>query len=161
MDGGLERDIDSWIPHRGAMQLLDRVIAADDEHAVAEVDIAEDGLFFREGHVPAWIGIEYMAQTISAWAGGRARRSGATGPRIGLLLGSRRYTAHCAGFPAGATLRIEARCELNGANGLGLFDCRITQGDTELATARVAVFEPEDAMAMLKSQAVAAEGAAP
>ncbi|MBI2769166.1 MAG: hypothetical protein HYX47_06065 [Burkholderiales bacterium] len=151
--GRAAADIDNWIPQRGAMRLLDRVLEADDEHAVAEVDIAEDGLFLRDGAVPAWIGIEYMAQTISAWAGGRGRRAGGRGPRIGLLLGSRRYTAHCSGFPAGATLRVEARCELYGDNGLGMFDCTIRQGGTLLASAKVSVFEPDDAMALLKSQA--------
>jgi predicted hotdog family 3-hydroxylacyl-ACP dehydratase len=37
------------------------------------------------------------------------------------------------------------RCELLGDNGLGMFDCRIhADGEREMATARVSVFEPED-----------------
>jgi predicted hotdog family 3-hydroxylacyl-ACP dehydratase len=153
MGNDKHNEMDSWIPQRGAMQLLDRVVEADDEHAVAEVDVSADGLFFRDGRVPAWIGIEYMAQTISAWAGGRARRAGAGGPKLGLLLGSRKYQARCDGFPEGATLRIEARCELSGVNGLGLFECRILHDGAEVATAKVSVFEPEDAMAILKGAA--------
>ena len=142
-------DIDEWIPQRGAMQLLTRVLEADEDHAVAEVTIDADGLFFRDGRVPAWIGIEYMAQTIAAWAGARGRRAGRSGPRLGLLLGSRRFTASCDGFPEGATLRIEVACELAGDNGLGLFDCRITHDGRPMAAATVSVFEPEDAMALL------------
>lgn len=144
--------VENWIPHRGAMRLLDRMVMVDDACAVAEVDVPLDGIFTRDGEVPVWIGIEYMAQTISAWAGGRARRQGGA-PRLGLLLGSRSYTAHCAGFPAGTTLRVQARCELMGDNGLGLFDCRIDLGETAMATARVSVFEPANAMEFLRNGA--------
>lgn len=151
----LTDDIDEWIPQRGAMQMLSRVIEADEEHAAAEVRISPDGLFFRDGQVPAWIGIEYMAQTIAAWASARGRRAGESGPRLGLLLGSRRYNAHCAGFPDGATLRVDAVCELNGENGLGLFDCRITHQGVLMASATVSVFQPEDAMAVLALGAAA------
>ena len=143
-------NVDDWIPHRGTMQLLDRVMEADEDGAVAEVDIAATSAFLRGGQVPAWIGIEYMAQTISAWSGGRARRRGDGRPRIGLLLGSRRYLAHCQGFPIGATLRVQAHCELSGDNGLGLFDCRITLAGAVLAEAKISVLEPEDATALLR-----------
>jgi len=143
--------VDRWVPQRGAMQLLDRIVDVDADKAVAEVDVPVDGLFTRDGQVPAWIGIEYMAQAISAWAAGRSKRQGGDGPKLGLLLGSRRYVADCAGFPAGATLRIEARCELIGDNGLGLFDCRIEMDGRQVASARVSVFEPDDAIAFLRS----------
>ena len=135
--------IESLIPHRGALRLLDRVLEVDDERVVAEVDVPFDGLFVREGRVPAWIGIEYMAQAVSAWAGARAGKAGGA-PRPGLLLGTRRYEAHCEGFASGGTLRVEARCELVGANGLGQFDCTIAQDGRELAAARISVLDPPD-----------------
>lgn len=142
--------IEHCIPHRGAMRLIDRLIEAGEEHAVAEVDVPAEGLFVREGGVPAWVGIEYMAQTISAWAGARALRTGGT-PRLGFLLGTRRYDAQCASFPCGTTLRIEARCELMGSNGLGQFDCRIVRDGAAVAAARLSVFEPDDASVVLKA----------
>lgn len=150
-----DNGVDDWIPHRGGMQLLDRILEADDDQAVAEVNIQAQGLFVRDGRVPPWVGIEYMAQTISAWAGGRGQRAGNAGPKVGLLLGSRRYDAHCDGFAIGSTLRVEARCQMYGDNGLGLFDCRILDGGRELATATISVFEPDDAMAFIR------EGTAP
>lgn len=134
---------EAWIPQRGGMRLIDRVLEVDAQRSVAELQVPADGLFVRGGAVPAWIGIEYMAQTVSAWAGGRARRSGG-GPRVGLLLGSRRYESRVAAFPAGARLRVEAVCELMGDNGLGVFDCRIHMDGTEVATARISVFDPPD-----------------
>lgn len=140
--------VEALIPHRGAMRLIDRMLRVDEECAVAETDVAIDGIFAVDGHVPAWAGIEYMAQTVAAWSGARAQRSGGA-PKLGLLLGSRRYQAHRTSFACGVPLRIETRCELIGANGLGLFDCRILQAGEEIATATISVFEPDDAMAFL------------
>jgi predicted hotdog family 3-hydroxylacyl-ACP dehydratase len=138
------RELDQWIPQRGSMQLLDRIVEVDAESAVAEVRVPVDGLFTQDGQVPAWVGIEYMAQTISAWAAGRSQARGGSGPKLGLLLGSRRFEAHCDGFPCGATLRVKARCEIMGDNGLGMFDCRVEMDGREVASARVSVFEPGD-----------------
>jgi predicted hotdog family 3-hydroxylacyl-ACP dehydratase len=95
----------------------------------------------RDGAVPAWVGIEYMAQAVSAWAGARALRGGGR-PRIGFLLGTRRYDVHCAAFPGGRTLRVQVRCEFMGDNGLGLFDCSIHLDGAEVAAGRLSVFEP-------------------
>ena len=141
--------VERWIPHRGALRLIDRVLQVDGERAVAEVDVPFDGLFVREGGVPSWIGIEYMAQTVAAWAGLRAQHRGGV-PRPGLLLGSRRYEARCDGFSSGACLRVEVLCELIGSNGLGQFDCRILQDGRELATARIAVLDPPDGADLLQ-----------
>jgi predicted hotdog family 3-hydroxylacyl-ACP dehydratase len=138
--------IENYVPHRGAMLWIHRLLELDEEHAVAEVTVPAEGLFVQDGGVPAWLGIEYMAQTIAAWAGGRARRAGGT-PKVGFLLGTRRYTAHRAHYPAGSTLRVETRCELIGDNGLGLFACRIVLHGEEVAVAQVSVFEPPDGAA--------------
>jgi predicted hotdog family 3-hydroxylacyl-ACP dehydratase len=142
--------IEAYVPHRGEMLLLDRMIEVDARHAVAEAVIRPDGLFVRDGRMPGWVGIEYMAQTISAWSGGRGIREGSA-PRIGFLLGSRRYQAHCADFAVGSRLRIEARQEFISDNGLAMFDCRILLADLEAASARISVFEPEDGLAALNS----------
>lgn len=142
------KPIESFVPHRGAMLLIDRLIDATTTDAVAEVTIPADGLFVRDGHVPAWVGIEYMAQAIAAWSGAQHAANGGA-PRIGMLLGSRRYVAHCSRFTAGDTLRIEVHQEFLGDNGLGQFDCRLLKDGTELATARLSIFEPDDGVALL------------
>jgi predicted hotdog family 3-hydroxylacyl-ACP dehydratase len=147
---GATHDIEQFIPHRGMMRLVDRVLACGEEHIVAEVRVPADALFGDARGVPAWVGVEYMAQTVAAWAGHRARSRGEE-PSIGFLLGTRRYQAHAPRFDAGAVLRVEARCELMGDNGLGMFACRILQGEAVLATANISVFEPPDAAAYLES----------
>jgi predicted hotdog family 3-hydroxylacyl-ACP dehydratase len=133
--------MDDWVPHRGPMSLLDGVERVDEEAIVARVAVPAAGLFASAAGVPAWVGIEYMAQAVAAWSGARARSAGGS-PRIGFLLGTRRYEARVPLFAAGAQLRVEARCELIGDNGLGMFDCRITQDGRELATGRLSVYEP-------------------
>ena len=135
--------MDAWVPHRGAMNLLDNVERCDDHAIVARVRVPEQGLFNGADGVPAWIGIEYMAQAVAAWSGARAR-SGGGSPRIGYLLGSRRYEAAVPAFEPGAELQVFASCELMGDNGLGMFDCRIEQGGRVLASGRLSVFEPPD-----------------
>lgn len=138
------------VPHGEGMRLLDRIVQWDDEGLTAELRVPASGLFVQDGGVPAWIGIEYMAQAIAAWAGCRARRDGRP-PGIGFLLGSRRYISTRELFPGGTCLQVQARCELLGDNGLGMFACRILAGDEEWATANVSVFQPNDAAAYLES----------
>jgi predicted hotdog family 3-hydroxylacyl-ACP dehydratase len=133
--------MDAWVPHRGAMNLLETVERCDDESIIARVRVPAEGLFTGADGVPAWVGIEYMAQAVAAWSGARARGAGGS-PRIGYLLGSRRYEAVVPAFEIGAELQVFAQCELMGANGLGLFDCRITQDGRVLASGRLSVFEP-------------------
>ena len=135
--------MDAWVPHRGAMSLLDAVIRCDEQGIEASVRVPAGGLFNDGDGVPAWVGVEYMAQAVAAWSGGRARSAGGS-PKIGYLLGSRRYEAAVPVFPAGAELRVLAQCELLGDSGLGLFDCRIEHDGRVLASARLSVFEPPE-----------------
>ena len=141
-------DIEQVIAHRGAMRLVDRVIDYDDERIAVAVDVPHDGLFHSAHGVPAWVGIEYMAQAVACWAGCMARLRGVP-PPVGFLLGTRRYECTVPHFEPGLSLQIQAQREVMGDNGLGVFACRILAGDEELARAHVSVFEPPDAKAFL------------
>lgn len=142
--------IEEVVPHRQDMCLLQRILRWDQDSIEAELVVPATGLFIEDGEMPAWIGIEYMAQAIAAWAGCRARAAGSA-PQLGFLLGSRRYSSQRSGFPSGSRLRVQARRELLGDNGLGLFACRILAGEEEWAVANVSVYEPADAKAYLES----------
>jgi predicted hotdog family 3-hydroxylacyl-ACP dehydratase len=134
--------IEIYVPHRGAMLLLGRLLHVDGTHAVAQVVVPFDGLFVRHGHVGAWVGMEYMAQTVAAWSGRNATQ-GAT-PRMGYLLSCRRFEARCAQFSCGAVLHVEAHLELMGDNGMGLFNGHIFHQGELLASARLSVFEKSE-----------------
>jgi predicted hotdog family 3-hydroxylacyl-ACP dehydratase len=135
--------IEHYVPHRRGLLLIDQVLAADDDSAVCALTV-RDGLFADAdaGTVPAWVGIEYMAQAIAAWAGVRHARHGSQ-PRPGFLLGSRRYLAHVHAFPLGQRLHVTVTCELLGENGLGMFECAVLDALTgqPQAEARVSVYE--------------------
>jgi predicted hotdog family 3-hydroxylacyl-ACP dehydratase len=150
MDSGAI-DILSVVPHSGRMLLVDALLASDADSVLVSAQVRHDNPFADDAGVPAWVGIEYMAQAVAAWAGCRALERGERA-RIGFLLGTRKYECDGAHFPFGAQLRIEARRELFGENGLGMFSCRILEGERELARANLSVFEPPDPAAFLESQ---------
>lgn len=139
------------VPHAGPMCLLDRVLAVEGETLSAEVVVPADGLFSRDGGVGAWVGIEYMAQAVAAWAGWQARQLGEK-PRIGLLLGTRRYRCSVARFAAGQRLQVEIARGYQADNGLGQFECRIHADGEELASATLTVFGPKDPTAFLNGE---------
>lgn len=141
-------DIETVIPHRGPLLLLDQVLEYDDDAIAVALEVPLDGPFHDDGGVPAYIGLEYMAQAVACWAGCQARARGLP-PPLGFLLGSRRYVCAVPRFAGGTRLRVEARRELIGDNGLGVFACRILADGHELAAAHVSVYEPEDAQAYL------------
>lgn len=143
--------ITELVPHAGPMCLLDRVLAAGSERLSAEVVVPAQGLFSQDGGVGAWVGIEYMAQAVAAWAGWQARAAGQP-PRIGLLLGTRRYRCGVPRFVVGQRLRIDIERAYQADNGLGQFDCRIHADGVELASATLTVFGPEDPSAFLNGE---------
>jgi predicted hotdog family 3-hydroxylacyl-ACP dehydratase len=134
-------DIRSLLPHAGPMVLLDRVIAVDEDSLLAEVRIRADSLFCSGGGVGAWVGIEYMAQAIGAWAGYTAQLRGEP-VRLGFLLGTRRYECRHPIFLLGSVLRVHVQCLFQNENGLGSFECSIDNEEGRVATATVTVFQP-------------------
>ncbi len=136
-----EFSVDQLIPHAGRMILLDRLVAYNDESISTEVVIYEDSQFYEKGGVPAWVGIEYMAQTVSAYVGmQRALKN--LEPRVGFLVGARKYLSSVSTFSLGKRLLISAQPSFQAENGLGVFECRI-KGDGIEIEANLNVFEPE------------------
>ena len=135
--------IRSLVPHAGPMVLLDRVISADDERLCAEVSIRSDSLFCTAEGVGAWVGLEYMAQAVGAYAGYVAHLRGEA-VKIGFLLGTRRFDCDRPFFPVGSCLRIHIKRIFQSENGMGSFECRIDDGADEIARATLTVYQPAD-----------------
>ncbi len=135
--------ISEIVPHAGNMSLLDTAVEGDQESLVAEAVIRDGNLFYNAASAGtgAWIGIEYMAQTVAAWAGWQARLRGGE-PRVGYLLGTRRYHCSRSTFRAGEILRVEVHRQFQADNGLGQFECHITIGGEQVASAALTLFEP-------------------
>ena len=90
--------------------------------------------------MPAWFGLELMAQTVAAYSGVQQSAHGEE-PRIGYLLGTRSYTCSMPAFPGGAELRIHARLHYLDDSGLSAFDCAIHLEGAEIATAILKTLE--------------------
>lgn len=145
-------EITEVVPHRGMMVLLDRLLDESAEHVRAEYTPKADAWYAdANGNMPGWFGIEMMAQAIAAHAGLTARRNGGQ-PRIGFLLGTRRYKANASHFPAGMPLTINVNMSFREENGLGAYECSIHDANHELANATIKAFEPPD-MGNLKDNA--------
>ena len=132
------------LPHAGDMILIDQVLAFDEEQIHTRLTVRAGGLFNREdGSLPAWVGVELMAQSVAAYAGCRARLLGDP-VVLGFLLGTRKFECNVEHFPAGTELHIHALRSLEDDNGMGVFECHLTGPDIH-ATARLNVFRPPQA----------------
>lgn len=142
--------IEELLPHRGTMLLLDRMSAFTAESGSAEYTPRRDEWYVdAEGQMPAWIGIELMAQTIAAHVG-LLRRHEAAPTKQGALLGTRSYRSTLPAFCPDETLRIEATLVYRDESGLGAYDCAIVRGDETVATATLKVYEPDDFQTFLQ-----------
>jgi predicted hotdog family 3-hydroxylacyl-ACP dehydratase len=145
--------IEELLPHRGAMLLLDRVLSGDESAVVAELAVPEAAWYLDEqGGMPAWIGIELMAQAIAAHAALQGRLKGRP-PKRGVLLGCRAYRASVPRAAAGARLKVSAKMTFTDESGLGAYDCAIESDAAPFAVATLKVFEPEDFEAFVKQAA--------
>jgi predicted hotdog family 3-hydroxylacyl-ACP dehydratase len=151
--------MEELLPHRGSMLLLDRVFSENEKSIVAGTTVPEAAWYLDEqGGMPAWIGIELMAQAIAAHAGLRGRMNGKA-PKRGVLLGCRAYRARMSRATPGTLLKVSAKMTLVDESGLRAYDCTIEDGAAQFAAATLKVFEPEDFEAFMRQQATPGGGA--
>src|SRR5712692_6990233 len=105
------------LPHSDDMLVVDEVLDYTADSVRTLVRIRADSLFCEADGVPAWVGLEYMAQTMGVYSGIELLQKGQS-PRIGLLLGTRRYDATVPAFAVGMTLDVSARMVLWDENNL-------------------------------------------
>ncbi|TFG96202.1 MAG: 3-hydroxylacyl-ACP dehydratase [Myxococcales bacterium] len=128
MSGAGFAAIAALLPQAGPMCLLDRVLEHAADHTVCAVDPRRSRLLAApDGSVPAWVGLEYMAQCIAAH-GGLAALARGEAPRPGVFLGSRRVGFGVQHFAIDRELRVSARHH-RGERGLVAFDCEIRELD--------------------------------
>ncbi len=143
-DPSLQWLVEELLPHAEPMILIDEVTDWSQDGLTAAVRIGEDSLYYVAGQgVPSWVGIEYMAQSVAAFAGVHAKQAGEP-VRIGFLLGTRRYVCQPSHFPLGERLVIEVRREFE-EDKMGVFDCAIRDGSGKtLAEAAINVYQGDD-----------------
>ena len=129
------------LPHAGNMILIDQVLSYDEEQIHTRLCVRAGGPFnSADGSLPAWIGIELMAQSVAAYAGCRARMLGQP-VALGFLLGSRKFECNVDSFPVGTEITVHALRSLEDDNGMGVFECHLSAPGIQ-ASARLNVFRP-------------------
>ncbi|MDH3510035.1 MAG: 3-hydroxylacyl-ACP dehydratase [Gammaproteobacteria bacterium] len=132
-------DIKEVLYHRPPMIFLDEIIESGSNFLVAAVQIREGIPFFEESRgVPAWVGLEYMAQAVAAFAGMRARADNKP-IALGMLIGCRHYSSKTALFPPGTLVEIRVQELAAEENGLGSFDGALSAPDL-IAEGRITVY---------------------
>ena len=145
--------IEDLISHREPMSFLSRFIKAEGEKAVCEVDITPESAFYEPSlrGVPSYIGIEYIAQTIAAFAGMNARRAQRE-VKIGFLLGTRKLKLHESLFKLNSTCVIHVEQMYMDESGLAVFDARIDCDEQLMVEGTVNVFQPENTEEFLETK---------
>ena len=140
------------LPHSGDMILLDSVLDAETDRIVCGLVVRPDGPFNdADGSLPAWCGVELMAQAVAAWSGWTGKQE-QRAVRLGFLLGTRHYRCNVDAFAPGSELAVEAFRSFHDDNGMAMFACRIDAEGIH-AEARLTVFSPPDSDAFLASLA--------
>ena len=122
--------VEQLLPHRGSMLLTDEVLSYQADSIVTRATASAEGM-------PAWMGLELMAQAAAACAGMEARRAGSA-PRRGMLVGCRAYRAASPSFSG--VLTIRASRTASDESGFSVFDCTVSAASGEaLATGTIQV----------------------
>jgi predicted hotdog family 3-hydroxylacyl-ACP dehydratase len=139
------------LPQSGLMILIDAVARIDDDSITTEITVRDDGLFSLENKtVPAWVGIEYMAQTIAAFSGYHCLMRGEP-IRLGFLLGTRLFESDRSSYPCATQLKVHASKIIESANDMCVFDSSIEivdvntpESPTITASAKINLLLPKD-----------------
>lgn len=139
-------------PHDPPMLFVDELLDWTPDSLEAVYRVSTDNPFYMPGRgLPAYVGFEIMAQSMSVHDGVTRMRAGESGPQLGFLLGARRFTARHDWLQPGELLVIKVDAVINQGE-LRAFDCRIeTESGEEIATAELKVFRPDDPAAFLAS----------
>jgi len=135
----IDINVAELLPHDGKMVLLDKVLAYDEESLSAELVVRDDGLFGDGKTVPAWLGIEYMAQTVAAHGGMMCYLAGQP-INLGFLLGSRKYISNISSFIVGTSLTVQVKRIIED-QGLAVFSCQIIAEGIDIS-AKLNVYQP-------------------
>ena len=130
-----------FVVHRKPMLLLDQLVRIKPESAVCEWRVREDDVFLQAGlGVPAYTGIEYMAQCIAVHGGACEHVLGFP-PSQGFLLGTRNYSSSVPYFVLGATYQVKCKRLISNPDGMSSFHCAISTDNQVIVEARISVLQ--------------------
>ena len=132
--------IPELLPHSGPMVLLDDILEFDEQRLVARTRARGRHLLPGDlTRLPAWFGIEYMAQAIALYVGIRAKQAGEP-IRLGFLLGTRQFSSNVATIECGEPLQVSVE-KIMRDGPLGVFECHIAGANIDIH-AHLNVYQP-------------------
>ena len=144
--------VEEVVPHRGPMSLLDEIVDYGEDWLRAAVTPRPGASFAGADGVPAWVGIEYMAQAASAFGGIEQVQRGEQ-PSIGLLIGARYYRCVQDFYSFGTALDAHVRIAMRDAEDFAAYDCRIELAGREIAACTLKAYRPRDLAPLLAEAA--------
>lgn len=140
-------EIEEYLPHKASMLFLDRLVDWDVEACCleAEIDVRADRLLYNDelAGIPAWVGFEYMAQSIAALSGVHARTVLDSEPKIGFIMSVRAFETSVPAYPAGKTLRSRVS-QLYREGSVVSFECAVFMDGRAVTTAVINAIETDD-----------------
>lgn len=141
----MKYDLEKILPHNHPMILIDDIeeINLENGSVTTTVTIREDSVFFDKelDGISYVTGIEFMAQTIGAYA---YFKNNCSEPKPGLLLGTRLYNNKIPYFKEDEEYKVTVH-EIFTDNQIAVFDCLIydKSGD-EIASATVNTYQGDN-----------------
>jgi len=140
-----KEELQTFIPHRGKMLLLSRVIEYDIEHSIrAEYDITRNCLFYDPvlDGVPSWVGFEFIAQAISVLTGIRKREKGEK-TNIGFILSIPSMRMEIPLIKNGSTVEVRVE-EIDCTDLIYTFEGTVFQENKKVIEGKLMVMEISD-----------------
>ncbi len=145
-------DLTKILPHKPPMILLDDIVEVDIENAKLSsvFRVYPKKVFFEEDKgINSLTGIEFMAQTIGAYAYFKNKESE---PKPGLLLGTRLYNNKIPYFKEGEEYKVTVH-EIFTDNKIAVFDCLIyDKFGEEIASATVNTYQGDNIEELVESE---------
>lgn len=147
--------VDEVLAHDAPMILIDELLSYSNTSATCKVLITPEKLFYDStvDGIPSYVGTEYMAQTIAAYAGAKAKtKNRQQAIKLGFLLGSRKYAPSIPTFKNGSELIVTAEEIIVEDSGLSVFSCVIKIDNEIIVEANINVFQPENPKTFIDKQ---------
>ncbi|MEH6545366.1 MAG: hypothetical protein V7701_02990 [Sneathiella sp.] len=133
-------EINDLLYHTSPMILIDNIESYDAETVLSSVEITPNSPFLRDDVVPSYVSVEYMAQSVAAYSGIKAKNS-AGSIKIGYLASARKVELNVPYFSVGDKLEITVKMIWN-ESPMAVFDCRVDRKNTIVASSRLNVYQP-------------------
>lgn len=135
--------VKKYLMHADDIVLIDEVIEFKQGSIVSLTYIKPSTAFLENGELAIHKSIEMIAQTLGVYQGKLAELAGKK-PRLGFLLGCRKFHIYVSSLKIGDKVQIVAKESLQDEAGFGVYDCELFANDKLGVKASLNVFSPDE-----------------